>query len=224
VKKRLIAICILALAGPFAGAQADVSVTANGGAVTEYIFRGVPQTDGKAAAQGGVDVEASGFYAGTWFSTVETGLEYDLYGGYVFDVEEFSFGVGGTGYFYTDDFDDDYLEVNLSASWRFITIDYAIGEYDASPSELDYDFLSVTVEYDGFYALFGAWGDDFDGDYFEIGYGNTLTVGDRALFDYTFAIIRSDDKLSLNVDSNGNPDDETFFYAGAVKTFDLFSQ
>ena len=68
-----------------------------------------------------------------------------------------------------------------------------------------------------------SFGDDFDGDYFEVGYGNTLSVGDTELFDYTFAIIRSDEDLSFKVDSNGNPDNDTFFYAGITKTFEIFS-
>lgn len=39
--------------------------------------------------------------------------------------------------------------------------------------------------------------------------GHTLTVADK--------------DLSFKVDSNGNPMEDTFFYAGVVKTFDLFS-
>lgn len=217
-------------------AASELEITANGGAVTQYIFRGVPQSDGKAAAQGGIDLGISGFYAGTWISQVDTsartptgdvpasGLEYDLYAGYGFDVKDFSFGVGGTGYFYTDDFDETYVELNLSASWKWISVDYAIGSYDQQPTDADYTFLSVKAEYKGFFGQFGAWGDEFNGDYLEIGYGNTLTVADKDLFDYTFALIRSDKDLSFKVDSNGNPTDDTFFYAGVVKTFDLFGK
>ena len=80
------------------------------------------------------------------------------------------------------------------------------------------------MEYAGFYGKLGSWGDDFNGDYWEIGYGNTLSVADKDLFDYTFAIIRSDKNLSLKDDSNGNPTEDTFFYAGVTKTFDLFSK
>jgi uncharacterized protein (TIGR02001 family) len=235
VKKLLTAICVLASATLFNSALAGVDITANGGAVTQYIFRGVPQSDGKAAAQGGIDLETSGFYLGTWISQVDTsartpsgelaatGLEYDLYGGYAFDVGDFSFGIGATGYFYTDNFDEEYIEMNLSAGWKFITIDYAIGEYDQKPVEADYTFGSITLDYNGFYGKVGSWGDDFDGTYLEVGYGSTLTVADKDLFDYTFAIIRSDEDLSLKVDNDGNPNEDTFFYAGVVKTFDLFS-
>jgi uncharacterized protein (TIGR02001 family) len=241
VKKFVLGIAILA-ATAFNAAQA-VEITANGGAVTEYIFRGIPQSNGKAVAQGGLDIEQSGFYLGTWISQVDTsarptidpdtgeptleiaatGLEYDLYGGYGINLGDFSLGIGATGYFYTDDFDETYLEANFSAGWKFITLDYAIGEYDSSPQESDYTFGSVTLDYNGFYGQWGTWGDDFDGDYVEVGYGSTLTIGDQDLFDYTFAIIRSDEDLSFKVDNNGNPDKDTFFYAGVTKSFEIFS-
>jgi uncharacterized protein (TIGR02001 family) len=234
VKKQLIAATLLTIVS-FGTAHA-VDVTANGGAVTQYIFRGVPQSDGKAAAQGGLDLEAAGFYAGTWLSQVDTGartaasdlpatgLEYDLYAGYGIDLGDFSLGVGGTGYFYTDDFDETYAELNLYAGWKFISLEYAIGEYDSWPIESDYTFFAATLEYAGFYAKLGTWGDDFKGDYWEIGYGNTLSVADKELFDYAFAIIRSDKNLSFKVDNSGNPTEDTFFYAGLTKTFDIFSK
>jgi len=233
VKKFLLGISIMA-ATAYSTVQA-VEITANGGAVTQYIFRGVPQSDGKAAAQGGLDLTQSGFYLGTWISQVDTsartaagdvpasGLEVDLYGGYGIDIGDFSLGIGATGYFYTDDFDETYVEANFSAGWKFITLDYAIGEYDLSPRKADYTFATITLDYAGFYGLWGSWGDEFNGDYFEVGYGNTLTVGDADLFDYTFAIIRSDKDLSFKVDSNGNPTQDTFFYAGVTKSFAIFS-
>ncbi len=233
MKKQFMAATLLTITS--FGTVHAVDFTANGGAVTQYIFRGVPQSDGKAAAQGGLDIEAAGFYAGTWFSQVDTGartasgdlpatgLEYDLYAGYAINLGDFSLGIGGTGYFYTDDFDETYAELNFYAGWKFISLEYAIGEYDSSPVESDYDFFAGTLEYAGFYGKLGTWGNDFTGDYWEVGYGNTLSVADKDLFDYTFVIIRSDKDLSFKVDSNGNPTEDTFFYAGVTKTFEFFS-
>lgn len=226
MQKQIFAAIVLATVS--LGPVQAVDIAANGGAVTQYIFRGVPQTDGKAAAQGGVDLEASGFYLGTWASQVDggsqmaSGLEYDLYGGYGFDVGEFSLGIGATGYFYTDDFDETYTEVNFSAGWEFISVELAIGEWDGTPTQ-DYTYGAITFDYAGFYGKYGTWGNDFDGDYIEIGYGATLTIADTDLFDYSFVIIRSDEMLSLKIDGNGNPDEDTFFYAGVSKSFDLFS-
>jgi uncharacterized protein (TIGR02001 family) len=48
------------------------SFSANIGAVSNYIWRGVTQTGDQAAVQGGIDVaHASGFYAGTWASNID---------------------------------------------------------------------------------------------------------------------------------------------------------
>ena len=49
----------------------DWTLTANAGLFSEYIFRGIAQTAGKPAVQGGFDLgHSSGFYAGTWASNI----------------------------------------------------------------------------------------------------------------------------------------------------------
>ena len=128
----------LGLSGLSAPAFA-VDLSANVGYNSEYIFRGIPQKNSSAMA--GLDLEAGGFYLGTWGADVGDGLEIDYYGGYGFEVGAFTFGVGGTYYSYTGDFDDTYKEVNLSAGWSFLTFDAAIGTYEnfAGP-DLDYEY------------------------------------------------------------------------------------
>lgn len=171
-----------------------VDVSANIGYNSEYIFRGIPQKN--SSAFGGLDLKAGGFYLGTWAADVGDGLEIDYYGGYGFDVGDFSFGVGGTYYSYTGDFDDTYKEVNLSAGWKWFTFDAAIGNYENFDGPtLDYQYYSLTAEYNGFYGRIATFEDDFDGSYYEAGYGNTLTVQDTDLFDYAFAVIYSDSTL-----------------------------
>jgi uncharacterized protein (TIGR02001 family) len=168
--------------------------SANIGYNSEYIYRGIPQSTSSAFA--GVDFEAGGFSAGAWSADVGDGLEVDLYGAYGFDVGDFGLSVGGTWYTCTGDFDDDYLELNLGASWKFISFDAAIGEYGnfTGPTQ-SYQFYSVTVSHNGFYGKVGMFADDFDGNYYEAGYGNNLTVQDTDLFDYAIAAIHSDSTL-----------------------------
>ena len=171
-----------------------VDLSANIGYNSQYIYRGIPQSN--SSAFGGLDLGAGGFYLGTWAADVDDGIEIDYYGGYNFEVGEFNFGVGGTIYTYTGDFDDTYKEVNLSAGWRFLTFDAAIGTYaNFDGPTLDYQFYSVTGEYKGFYGKVGWFEDDFDGTYVEGGYGNTLTLQETNLFDYAFAVIYSDSTL-----------------------------
>ena len=190
-----------------------VDLSANIGYNSEYIFRGIPQKT--SSAMGGLDLEAGGFYLGTWGADVGDGLEIDYYGGYGFDLGPMSFGIGGTIYTYTGDFDDTYKEVNLSAGWSFLTFDAAIGTYDNfGGPKLDYEYYSLTAEYNGFYGRVATFENDFDGSYYEAGYGNTLTVQDYDLFDYAFAVIYSDSTLL-----GGSSDTNLVFTLS--KTFDF---
>ncbi len=81
-------------------APAAPEVTYNVGVVSEYRYRGLAQTKGDPALQGGVDyANANGFYLGAWGSTIKwikdaansagqtTGsVELDVYGGYKFEA------------------------------------------------------------------------------------------------------------------------------------------
>ena len=115
MRKSLITTAVLgALAAPsfvFAADAApapDLTVAYNVGLYSQYIFRGLTQTDRKPALQGGVDLtHSSGFYLGMWGSNISWlrddyggspvydkggNLELDIYGGY-----RYSFGDTGLG-------------------------------------------------------------------------------------------------------------------------------
>lgn len=105
-------------------------LSANVGVVSNYYFRGVTQTDDKAAVQGGVDwAHNKGFYVGTWGSNVDfgdkTSYELDLYTGWDFDhwlPKDFKAGVNTIYYAYPDSGPDiDYWEVGASGGWRWIS-------------------------------------------------------------------------------------------------------
>ncbi len=104
--KSKIALAALALT---AGTSAFAQVSYNIGAVSEYRYRGLAQTNGDPAVQGGVDyAHASGFYLGAWGSNiswikdsgVDGSLEVDLYGGYKGTVGPMGFDVGYLRYEY----------------------------------------------------------------------------------------------------------------------------
>ncbi|HYY60861.1 MAG TPA: TorF family putative porin, partial [Burkholderiales bacterium] len=71
-------------------APAPSPLTGNMTLVSEYRFRGIDQTFGKPAIQGGFDyAHSSGVYLGNWNSNVSSGagyphgnIEMDFYGGY----------------------------------------------------------------------------------------------------------------------------------------------
>jgi len=167
-KKALLASALVTAAAVPSASMAEMS--ANIGWVSEYIFRGIYQEDSSASA--GLDYEAdSGFYIGTWGADVGDGLETDLYFGFG-GGDELTWSVGYTGYFYTDDFDDTYNEINLGIGYSIFALDVAVGEWDGFGTPADYTFTSITISPEvGPYYKFGSFSQDFDGDYFELGYG-----------------------------------------------------
>ena len=103
-------------------------VVGNVGLTTNYIFRGITQTDDGPAVSGGFDYENSGFYAGIWAYSVDFGddttLEVDFYGGYGFSAGGLDFDLGAIYYAYPDSQqlageDQDFLEVYGGVSKDF---------------------------------------------------------------------------------------------------------
>jgi hypothetical protein len=88
------------------------TLTGNVGLFSSYRFRGIDQTFGKPALQGGVDYShASGIYLGNWNSNVQQGagypggnLEMDFYGGWVLAASYIDTNAHGncSGSFFTD--------------------------------------------------------------------------------------------------------------------------
>ena len=193
----------------------SAELSANVGWNSEYIFRGVPQSDSSSFV--GVDVEHAGFYLGTWAADVGEGLEVDVYGGYGSEWADFSYGVGVTAYLYTDDFDDEYYEVNLNGGYGYVSADIAIGRYDnfGGPT-LDYQYYTISAEYREFYASVSSWGDDFAGEVFEVGYNSTRSINDAELFDYGVSVISSSD---VGVRSSLEKDDDTSLVLSISKAF-----
>ena len=76
------------------GAESPITVSGNVALTTDYRFRGVSLSGGDIAIQGGVDVaHESGFYVGTWASSIQGGTAYgevelDVYGGWTGEVAE----------------------------------------------------------------------------------------------------------------------------------------
>lgn len=104
LKTAALALAILAGTATAASAQ---SIEGNVALGSDYIFRGVTQTDNGPAISGGFDLSTeSGFYAGVWGSSVDfsddTTMELDLYGGYAFTAGTWDLDFGGIYYGYPD--------------------------------------------------------------------------------------------------------------------------
>lgn len=115
------ALALAAIASPAAAQDPEVSF--NIGATSDYVFRGVSQTQEDPALQAGFDVTSGSWYGGVWGSTVDFGDgtdgEIDVYAGYRSEVAGFSVDVGAIGYFYVEEpanADYGYYEAKLAAS------------------------------------------------------------------------------------------------------------
>lgn len=111
-------------------AASPITISGNVALTSDYRFRGVSLSAGDIAIQGGIDLgHESGFYLGTWASSIQGGTPYgevelDVYGGWTGDVAEgVTVDVGLLYYIYptTDDPlnldpDTDYFEPYASVS------------------------------------------------------------------------------------------------------------
>ena len=172
-----------------------------------------------------------GFYLGTWAGDVDTGIEYDIYTGYVHEFSNgFYLGAGGTSYQYSDNFDSEYNEGNFYVGWSndawSIDLEYSDGEYngqfidESGADEGDsYNFFAATLDWNGLYLTYGDFGDDADeqlGDYVEFGYGFEV-VG----FEVTAALVYTDLDMDPGELLNSEDGDETEFYVGIHRGFDI---
>lgn len=197
-------------------------VTANAGWLSQYYYRGILQNTSSASA--GLTVTGGGLTAGTWAADVGDGSEVDLFGSYGRSVGGLSLSAGGTGYFYTGQFDHTYLEGNLGAGFGPVSAALAIGQYDDSHYDdaVGYLFMSVTATSDkGCFATFGMFGgdDEFyakDGKYVQAGYGFSA-----ADLDFSISGIWNSSELSDALDDAGKPTHELTWVFGVSKTFAL---
>ncbi len=148
--KLLKSLILAALVVPSVAMAEDASpITANVGFTTDYLVRGISQTSGSAAIQGGVDyAHDSGFHAGLWASNISwisdftpgitSSLEVDTYFGYgnAF-AEDFSYDVGFIRYNYPGSSypvgfvkaDTNEVYGSLGYKWLSAKYSYGVGDF-----------------------------------------------------------------------------------------------
>jgi uncharacterized protein (TIGR02001 family) len=143
-------------------------VSANVSFASDYIWRGMTQSDGPAI-QGGFDFAAeSGFYAGLWGSNVNfndgAGSELDYYFGYGFEVGNIGVDIGYLAYDYPkNETGLDFEEIYVGLSMGDLGLLFAMGQ-DGAPdyTEVSYGIGAVSLSYGQY--------DDY-GDNLGISYG-----------------------------------------------------
>ncbi|MCJ9427670.1 TorF family putative porin [Kordiimonas marina] len=127
-------VAMSALYAPAASAEDDgpVSLSANVAFATEYRFRGLSLSDHDPALQGGLDVSTkSGFYVGTWGSSIQpyggSELEMDIYGGYKHDWNGITSDIGVLAYTYPGSKHTHYIEGYGSFSGTAGIVNWKVG-------------------------------------------------------------------------------------------------
>jgi uncharacterized protein (TIGR02001 family) len=157
-KKTVLAGLLAATATPALVAAAEPTpehtLTGNVGFYSQYIFRGLSQTDRKPALQGGFDyAHSSGLYAGTWASNISWlrdggayrsggSLEWDFYAGWKPSFGDFTFDLGTLYYWYPGDAaftapgapasnpKADTWEVYAGAGWKWLSAKFSYSILD----------------------------------------------------------------------------------------------
>jgi uncharacterized protein (TIGR02001 family) len=144
------------------------TATANVNLVSDYRFRGITQTWGKPAIQGGADIShENGLFAGTWASNVSGNeypggsLEWDLYGGYNLKLsDDVTVPLGAIYYYYPGanfdksacpsaafpgpacgpDVSPNNFELNAGITWKWLTFkaSVALTNYFGADSALGF--------------------------------------------------------------------------------------
>ncbi len=134
-KYTLLTCTALLLASETFAAKTEIpglEINGNVSLVSDYIFRGITQTDNKPAIQGGFDLtHESGLYASIWGSNVDFGgeesLELDYIIGYKVTVSDVTINAGYIYYDYPGARDLDFDEVTLSVGYEMFTLLAAYG-------------------------------------------------------------------------------------------------
>ena len=117
----ILAVVIMPSVGKAATEAAEFEISANVAITSDYVWRGVSQTNEDPAIQGGFDIShKSGLYLGVWASNIDFGdaqMEMDFYAGF---AQDFKNG----------------LDIDLGV------IRYA---YPGSPGSKEYDFTELYV-------------------------------------------------------------------------------
>jgi uncharacterized protein (TIGR02001 family) len=162
---------------PLLAAAEDSPLSGNIGLSSDYIFRGISQTQHKPEISGGFDyAHPSGLYVGTWLSNQDwvsegdfkdnSSLEVDLYGGYRSSLPaDVGYDVGVITYYYPGNkiagaHSPDTTEIYGSLSWKFLTLKDSytvsknfIGWYGTGKSRGS-NYLELNANYD----LGDGWG------------------------------------------------------------------
>jgi uncharacterized protein (TIGR02001 family) len=117
---------------------------------SDYLSRGVTQTDNRPAVQGSIDLfNDDGLYAGAWVSNVAGGSEVDLYAGLAGSQGEVGYDVGVVGYIYPNSDDADYTELYAALDFAAFSVgvQYTVGSKVEDTNQANEKFIEGDLYY-----------------------------------------------------------------------------
>lgn len=210
---KAIAIASLVSASALTAQVANAEVSFNAAVVSDYVWRGVSQTDNGFALQGGADFShESGAYAGIWGSNVDydddDNIEYDYYFGYATEVNGLDINAG-------------YISYNLDDSGETAVEVYASVAKDALSA-----MLSVDIENDNNMYLEGGYSMDLPEDLgLDLHAGYTIPDNSSidAFFDLSATVGKSLEMFDIAATITYNDfeyaTDDVLFFLSASKEF-----
>lgn len=181
IQRSTVAVGALLATGLLVG-SAHAELSGNAAATTNYVWRGLTQTDDAAAIQGGIDyAHGSGVYVGSWISNVdfgsEAGQEVDIYGGFSNEVGGFSYDVGYIWYIYPTEGALNFQEYYLGLGYGPFSVKFSYDDDNEnlySEAGLDFELASgVTLN-----LHVGSYDFDVGTDYVDYLVGITKDAGD----------------------------------------------
>ena len=188
-----------------------VEISGNVGLSSDYIWRGMTQTNGDIAVNGGFDLSTdNGFYFGTWASNAggkdtNYSMELDIYIGFSGEMaENMTYDVGYISVIYPGQDSADFEEAYVGFNIYGLSILYSDGQNDGpSYSEIGY---SVDAGPGSFSISYGEYEDT--GDNSLVGYD--WNIGDFSLGFYYY---------DFEADSAGSMTDDDGAYVSISRSF-----
>lgn len=172
-------------------AKSPHTLTSNVGFVSQYVFRGLTQTDGKPAVQGGLDyAHSSGLYAGTWLSNISWFTDQNA-GIRSAPVSLASPGAAGAPY---------APNKSNAASLEW---DLYGGYKNSFAGDWNYDVGAIRYYYPGTYENLGAYRDPNTTEmYVALGYRWITIKYSKAISTYTFGVNESKGATYVDVSAS----------------------
>ncbi len=217
-KLNLLPILLLGTFSITSATQAeDIALSGNVGIMSNYIYRGMTQTNDKASVKAGVNAFYNGFYAGASVLTVEFGtdddFEIDYFAGYTNSLGIFTYDMNVfiTSY---DGSTDHSTEVTLGVSWPCQVVDdLTLGATYSKGIDEAPDNINVKASYDLKVATVEADYNDYDT------VGKAATIGVSKSFQMTGYAINTALKYTSFSSDSPYIEDQDHLYLTAELTF-----